>query len=128
MSAADWAAATLGVSVAILVGGLLVVLLLLVATLRNLRRSIDDLRSESVAALDEMRELTHEAAGEVDRVGAVLDAADIVGQRLDGASKLAARTVSSPVVKALALGTGTRRAVRRMRRPGASDRSSRSDR
>lgn len=123
MSAADWAAATLGISVAILIGGLLAVLLMLAATLRHLRQSIDDLRAESLAALDEMADLTHEAAGEVDRVGAVLDAADIVGQRLDGASRLAARTVSSPVVKALALGTGTRRAVRRMRQQKPSQRT-----
>ena len=123
MSAADWAAATLGISVAILIGGLLAVLLMLAATLRHLRQSVDDLRAESLAALDEMADLTHEAAGEVDRVGAVLDAADIVGQRLDGASRLAARTVSSPVVKALALGTGTRRAVRRMRRQKPSQRT-----
>lgn len=123
MSAADWAAATLGVSVAILIGGLLAVLLMLAATLRHLRQSIDELRAESLAALDQMADLTHEAAGEVDRVGAVLDAADIVGQRLDGASRLAARTVSSPVVKALALGTGTRRAVRRMRQQKPSART-----
>jgi hypothetical protein len=122
MSASDWAAATLGVAVAVLVGGLLVVLALLTATLRSLRRSIDDLRRESLAAVDELRDLAHEAAGEVDRVGALLDAADLVGQRLDGASRLAARTVSSPVVKALAIGTGTRRAVRRMRRPASVDR------
>ncbi len=115
MSASDWAAATLGVAVAVLTGGLLVVLLLLTATLRNLQRSIDDLRVESIEAVEEMRELAREAAGEVDRVGAVLDAADMVGQRLDGASRLAARTVSSPVVKALAIGTGTKRAVKRMR-------------
>jgi hypothetical protein len=122
MSASDWAAATLGVAVAVLVGGLLVVLALLTATLRSLRRSIDDLRRESLAAVDELRDLAQEAAGEVDRVGALLDAADLVGQRLDGASRLAARTVSSPVVKALAIGTGTRRAVRRMRRPASVDR------
>jgi hypothetical protein len=122
MSASDWAAATLGVAVAVLVGGLLVVLALLTATLRSLRRSIDDLRRESLAAVDELRDLAQEAAGEVDRVGALLDAADLVGQRLDGASRLAARTVSSPVVKALAIGTGTRRAVRRMRRPAPVDR------
>lgn len=120
MSAADWAAATLGVAAAVLVGGLLVVLFMLGVTLRKLRRSIDELRVESTAILDEMAALTHEAAGEVDRVGAVLDAADQVGRRLDGASKLAARTVSSPVVKALALGTGTRRAVKRMRQSGSS--------
>ena len=113
MSASDWAAATLGV--AILTGGLLVVLALLTATLRSLQRSIDELRVESIDAVEEMRDLAREAAGEVDRVGAVLDAADMVGQRLDGASRLAARTVSSPVVKALAIGTGTKRAVRRMR-------------
>ena len=108
MSASDWAAATLGVAVAILTGGLLVVLALLTATLRSLQRSIDELRVESIDAVEEMRDLAREAAGEV-------DAADMVGQRLDGASRLAARTVSSPVVKALAIGTGTKRAVRRMR-------------
>jgi hypothetical protein len=118
MSASDWAAATLGAAVAMFTGGLLVVLALLTASLRGLHRSIDELAATSVAELDEMRALVREATGEVDRVGALLDAADMVGRRLDGASRLAARTVSSPVVKALALGTGTKRAVRRMRGAG----------
>jgi hypothetical protein len=125
MSASDWAAATLGLAVAMLTGGLLVALAFFTWTLRGLRRSIDELRVESVAELDEMRSLVREAADEVDRVGALLDAADIVGRRLDGASRLAARTVSSPVVKALAIGTGTKRAVRRMRHSEADARTRR---
>ncbi len=48
-------------------------------------------------------------------MGALLSAAEMVGDRVDTASKIVSRTVTNPVVKVLALGTGTKRAVKRMR-------------
>jgi hypothetical protein len=41
--------------------------------------------------------------------------AERVGDRVDAASDLAYRTFTHPVVKALAVGTGTRRAVQRLK-------------
>ena len=51
---------------------------------------------------------------ELDRVDAIVTGAERVGGRVDAASDLAYRTFTNPVVKALAVGTGTRRAVQRL--------------
>ena len=52
---------------------------------------------------------------ELDRVHAIVTGAEKVTGRVDAASDLAYRTFTSPVVKALAVGSGTRRAVQRLR-------------
>ena len=44
-----------------------------------------------------------------------MSGAERVGGRVDAASDLAYRTFTNPVVKALAVGTGTRRAVQRLK-------------
>jgi uncharacterized protein YoxC len=115
MSASEWLAATSAVLLAMLLGGLLVALFAVVATLRELRRTVDALRQESVQLASSMQRALHDAEGEVDRVDALLTAAESVGDRLDTASKLVSKTVTNPVVKAMALGTGTKRALHRMR-------------
>jgi hypothetical protein len=111
MSASEWLAATSAVLLAMLLGGLLVALFAVVSTLRELRRTVDALREESVRLAGSMQRALHDAEGEVDRVDALLTAAESVGGRIDMASKL----VTNPVVKAMALGTGTKRALHRMR-------------
>ena len=52
---------------------------------------------------------------ELDRVDAIVTGAERVSGRVDSASDLAYRTFTNPVVKALAVGTGTRRAVQRLK-------------
>lgn len=115
MSAGEWLAATGAVLLAVLLGGLLFALASVAATLRELRRTVEELRSESVSLAGEMRAALRDAEGEVDRVDALLTAAESVGGRIDTASKIVSKTVTNPVVKVLALGTGTRKAVARMR-------------
>jgi hypothetical protein len=115
MSASEWLAATGAVLLAMLLGGLLVALFAVAATLRELRRTVDELRQESMQLASSMQRALHDAEGEVDRVDALLTAAESVGDRLDTASKLVSKTVTNPVVKAMALGTGTKRALHRMR-------------
>ena len=51
---------------------------------------------------------------ELDRVDAIVSGAERVGGRVDAASDLAYRTFTNPVVKAMAVGTGTKRAVQRL--------------
>jgi uncharacterized protein YoxC len=115
MSASEWLAATSAVLLAMLLGGLLVALFAVAATLRELRRTVDALREESAQLASSMQRALHDAEGEVERVDALLTAAESVGDRLDTASKLVSKTVTNPVVKAMALGTGTKRALHRMR-------------
>ena len=61
------------------------------------------------------REVVRTADFELDRVDAIVSGAERVGGRVDAASDLAYRTFTNPVVKALAVGTGTKRAVQRLK-------------
>jgi hypothetical protein len=115
MSAGDWLAATGAVLLAVMLGGLLFALGSVVMTLRDLRATVEALQAQSIALAEEMRVALRDAENEVDRVGALLTAAETVGDRIDTASRIVSKTVTNPVVKVLALGTGTKRAVRRMR-------------
>ena len=115
MSAGDWLAATAAVLLAVLLGGLLFALGSVIVTLRDLRSTVRALQDESLALADEMRVALRDAEHEVDRVGALLTAAESVGDHIDTASRIVSKTVTNPVVKVLALGSGTKRAVRRMR-------------
>jgi hypothetical protein len=115
MSAGDWLAATGTVMLAVMLGGLLFALGSVVVTLRELRATVGALQEQSIALADEMRIALRDAENEVDRVGALLTAAETVGDRIDTASRIVSKTVTNPVVKVLALGSGTKRAVRRMR-------------
>lgn len=92
------------------------------ATLRSLARSLADLRSaletfviESEELVDEMRRATRHAAAQVDRVDRLVTAADGLESRISGAGRLAQRTFQSPVVKAMAIGSGVSRASQRLR-------------
>ena len=86
-----------------------------VATLRELRATVESLREESLALADAMRSALRDAQDEVDRVDSLLTAAEAVGDRMDSASRIVSKTVTNPVVKVMALGTGTKKAVRRIR-------------
>lgn len=116
MSAAEWVVAVLTVLLAVLAGALVLALWQVVFTLRGLRRTVDELRRETVGMIAEMRAAVRDATYEVDRVDALLTTAESVGENLDSASRLVRRTVQHPVVKVMAFSTGTRRAVARFRR------------
>jgi hypothetical protein len=115
VSAGEWLAATGAVLLAVLLGGLLFALVALVATVRSLRVTVERLQEETLAITARMQDALADAEHEVDRVDALLTAAEGVGGRIDGASRLVTKTVTNPVVKALAIGTGTKEAVRRIR-------------
>ena len=56
-----------------------------------------------------------DAAIEVDRVERLVTSAERLSGAVDGASRIAARTLRSPVVKAMAFGTGVSRAAQKLR-------------
>ena len=96
MSASEWLVAVGTVLLAVLVGALLLALLQVISTLRSLRRTVNDLRIETVGMISEMRLAVRDATFEVDRVDALLTTAESVGENLDSASRLLRRTVSNP--------------------------------
>jgi uncharacterized membrane protein YcjF (UPF0283 family) len=117
MSSSDWVAVVAAGVVALLVIALLVSLATLARSLRVLQREVERLERETIPALHDARRAVRQASGEVERIDALLASATSVTNTVDSASRFAYRTVSSPVVKALAFGEGTRRAVRRLRQP-----------
>ena len=115
MSGSEWAA-IVGAQVCLVLLVVLVVMIVrLDRTTRELRTAAAEFRRESGAALRELREAVRAADYELDRVDALVTGAERVTDRVDAASALADRVITSPVVKAMAVGTGTRRAVQRLR-------------
>jgi hypothetical protein len=110
-----WVAVALAVVAAVLAGALVVVMTALTRTLRSLRSVVDDLNREAVPLLADLQGDARKASAGLDRVGDLVGAAESVTRRVDGASKLAYVTFSSPVVKVLAVGHGVSRVGRRLR-------------
>jgi hypothetical protein len=115
VSGSEWAA-VVGAQVCLV---LLVVLVIMIVRLdraaRDLADAAADFRDEAVPALEELRAAVRAADFQLDRVDAIVSGAEKVTGRVDAASDLAYRTFTSPVVKALAVGTGTKRAVQRLK-------------
>jgi hypothetical protein len=68
---------------------------------------VDVLREDAFALLDDADAAVRDAAGEIDRVERLVSSAE----RLDEAK----RAIATPVVKAMAFGTGVSRAAQRLR-------------
>jgi hypothetical protein len=126
VSASEWAAVFAAQVCLVLLVVLVVMIVRLDRAQRDLRDAAADFRAEAGPALEELRAAVRAADYELDRVDAIVSGAERVGGHLDAASDLAYRTFTSPVVKALAVGTGTRRAVQRLKgdkpaKPGRRD-------
>jgi hypothetical protein len=96
--------------------GLALVLMRMLQALHQLQSAVDDLRARTEPLLDELRESVEEARDDLDRFDRVLGSAEAISARMDGASRVARVALSTPVIKTVALATGTGRAARRLRR------------
>lgn len=115
MSAGEVAAIIGAVAGALLAVGLLFALSSLTRTLRLVRNSVEDLNRQAIPLLADMRNTVETANAELLRVDELIGRAESIGGTLDSASRLAYLAFSNPVIKAMALGAGTSRAVRRVR-------------
>jgi hypothetical protein len=120
MSAGDVLVVVAATVVTMLVAVLAFTLVALTSTLRDLRDTANALHDEALPLLEAARDAVNEAAGEVDRVERLVSSAELLGDAVDGASRIAARTLRSPVVKAMAFSTGVSRAAQRLREGEAS--------
>ncbi len=77
-------------------------------------------RRHALPAIDELRAAAADAADQVDRVDALVEVAGAIGDRVDTATEATYRALTSPVIKGVALASGTRRAAQRLR--GGDDR------
>ena len=107
MSTGDVLAVVAATVVTIVVVVLAVVLVMLARTLRALRATLAVLEDDALALLDDVTRSVADAAGEIDRVERLVTSA----QHLDDAK----RAIATPVVKAMAFGTGVSRAAQRLR-------------
>ena len=122
MDTSDVIAVIVATLVAILAGAMVVALGFLVQTLRTLRATVDSLRKETIALLDDAHDAVRQATNEVDRIDRLVGSAERINDAVDGAQRMAYKTLASPVVKAMAFGTGVSRAAHRLREgepPGA---------
>ncbi len=110
-----WAAAALTVVAAGLAVALVVAVVGLGRTIRSLHLAGDGLRREVGPLAGRLEADARRAGHGLDKVGDLVGAAESVTRRVDGASKLAYATFSSPVVKVLAVGHGVSRVSRRLR-------------
>jgi hypothetical protein len=115
MQTSDVIAIVVATLVAILTGALVAALYTLVGTLRRLRATVVNLQEETLALLDDAHDAVRAAATEVDRIDRLVGSAERINDAVDGAQRIAYRTLASPVVKAMAFGSGVSRAAQRLR-------------
>ena len=93
----------------------------LTTTVQAVRETAEDVRSETVPVLLQMRGIAERTEAELVRMDGLLETAASVSATLDSASRLAYLAFSNPVIKVLAFGAGTGRAVSRFRRGRGED-------
>ena len=122
MSAGDLAVTLAALLCAIGFAALIVVLMRVLDTLKALRVEVESLRRETGPLLADLRESTDEARDAMDtaredleRFDRVLGSAEAISDAMSGTSRVARVAFSTPVIKTVALATGTGRAARRLR-------------
>ena len=115
MTGGEVAAVVAAVASVIIAVGVLFALSSLTRTLRVVRNTVEDLNRQAVPILADMRAAVEMANAELARVDEIMDRAESIGGTVDSASRLAYLAFSNPIIKAVALGSGTSRAVRRLR-------------
>ena len=115
MSTSDWVAIVIAVVVAVAAGGLLVALSALMRTMTAMQLTIEELRKETLPLVTDVQGTVRQANADLQRVDTLLERAESISGTVDSASRLAYLAFSNPVVKALAFGAGTSRAVKRFR-------------
>lgn len=92
----------------------------LVRTARELAVVLERVETEVEPAVAELRSAVAEARHDLDRVDRLITTAEAIGDTVEGASRLTYQALSSPVIKTIAVASGTGKAVRRLRGTRAS--------
>jgi uncharacterized protein YoxC len=95
---------------------LVVALVFVIRSLGELRAAVEQLTAETQPLLAELRTSVDEARGDLDRFDKVLGSAEAISTSVEGASRVARVALSAPVIKTVAIASGTSRAARRLRR------------
>lgn len=116
MSATELAALIVAIASVVAVVLLTLVLVSITKTLKVVRDTVELLRTETVPVMADLGDAVRHANLEIERLGGVLGTAESIGGTVDSASRLAYLAFSNPVIKAMAVASGTSRAARRFRR------------
>ena len=111
MTAGELALVVATVLCALGFAGLVVTLVAVARTLRDLRGALDAVSRQAA----QLQAAAVEAGLQIDRVDRVVGSAQSISQTVDSASRLAQAAFSTPVIKTVALASGTSRAARRLR-------------
>jgi hypothetical protein len=116
LSAADLAAVIVAIASVVAVVLLVFVVVAVNRTLATLRLSIEQLRRETLPVVDELHRTVVTANAELERLDVFLDSATSVSATVDSASHLAYLAFSNPLIKVMALATGTAKAAKALKR------------
>ena len=112
MSIAEFAAVIVAIAVVVVS----VVLIMAVNNLNNslarLEATAQLLRTEGLAAFTELRQLIADADAELDKVDLVLDRADQATTAISETSRLTHQAVQDPMIRTLAVASGTGKVAR----------------
>ena len=115
MSAVDLAAVLWAVLALVAAGALTLAAARMFRAAQGLAEARERFDAEATPAVAELREIVASAGDEVERIDELLTVAGTIGDRVDAATEVTYRALTSPVIKGVALATGTRRVARRLR-------------
>lgn len=116
MTAGDLAVVVATVLCTIGFAGLIVALLYVLKALGELRQAVAQLSTQTGPLLADLKESVSEARDDLVRFDRVLGSAEAISSSIEGASRVAKAALSAPVIKTVAIASGTKRAARRLRR------------
>ena len=119
MTAGDLAIIVATVLCALGFAGLVVALLSVQRSLHDLRHAVDELTAETRPLISELQSSVESARSDLDRFDRVLGSAEAISASVEGASRVAKAALSAPVIKTVAIASGTRRAARSLRKQKA---------
>jgi hypothetical protein len=115
MTAGDLAVVLATVLCALGFAALVMVLVRVLQALRELRVEVATLRRETGPLIEELQQSVEDARGDLERFDRVLGSAEAISTNLAGASRVTRAALSTPVIKTVAIASGTSRAARRLR-------------
>jgi hypothetical protein len=85
---------------------------------RDLQALADELGDHAATVISDAEATIARARGELDRVDDLIGSAEAISDTVESATKLAHTALSTPLIKVMALGAGTARVGRKLRRAG----------
>jgi hypothetical protein len=95
---------------------LVVVLWRVLQAMRDLRAELARVRLDTEPLLEELQTAVDEARDDLDRFDRILGSAESISSHVNGATRVTRMALSAPVIKTVALASGTSRAASRLRR------------